>query len=323
MFTVIVPVFNKIFYIEKCIESILNQSYKEFEIIIVNDGSTDSSLEKIKSLKIANSDCVQVINQENSGVSTARNNGVKNARNRYIAFLDADDWWEPTYLEDMKSLIEEYPGAGVYGSSYYLVKNDHKEIANIGVEPGFKSGLIDYFSVYAHTLCMPLWTGSTVIRKEIFESENGFKPILRLGEDFDLWVRVALKYPVAFLNRALANYNQDVEASKRAIGRLWPVEHHILWNLDYLADEEHTNPGLKQLLDNLRGYGLMPYFVNNETRNYARKELQKVDWSRQPFSAKKRYELPILLLKFWYGFMSAGSHLKQKGLRFLYKNLAR
>ena len=337
MFSVIVPVFNKSKYIEKCLNSILNQTLKDFEIIVVNDGSTDDSAAIVKKiihiytehqlpdLKTGNSGknqinpdkhvSIKLVNQVNSGVSIARNNGVKAAKYGYIAFLDADDWWEPTYLEDMKSLIEDFPEAGIYGSNYYLVKNRRKRFSTIGVEKDFEKGLINFCQVYAKNLCMPLWTGATVMRKAIFESFDGFKQELKFGEDFDLWIRVALKYPVAFLNTPLSNYNQDVEQKSRAIGNLHNPENHMLWNLGFLSGEEMNNSSLKQLLDKLRVYSLFPYFLSNEYHEHALIELKKVDWSRQPVSEKRLYNLPLPILKFGYQYKFYGSRIKQSLIR--------
>ena len=322
MFSVIVPIYNKSLYIEKCLHSILNQTLKDFEIIVVNDGSTDNGQEKvikfIEQNKLQSTSAIKLITQINSGVSVARNNGVKVAKYSYIAFLDADDWWEPTYLECMKSMIEDYPEAGIYGSNYYIVKNGRTQLSTIGVEKDFEKGIINYCQVYAKTLCMPLWTGATVIRKTIFESFNGFKAELRFGEDFDLWIRVALKYDVAFLKKPLANYNQDVELKGRAIGNLNTPEHHMLWNLNYLADTESTNPELKQLLDNLRAYSLFPYFLNNKYRAITRIELRKVNWLNQPSSDRLKYKTPIMLSKVIFQFMVLASKVKQRifGLKY-------
>src|ERR1035437_2795157 len=168
MFSIIIPLYNKAKYIQKAIHSILSQTFQEYEIIIVNDGSTDNSLEVISSCQLSTVN-YQLINQENKGVSTARNIGVKAAKSDYIAFLDADDWWEPTYLEEIKRLIEEYPEAGIYGSGYYLVKNGNKRIAPIGVKSDFEKGVINYLQTYSKTLCMPLWTGATIVKKNIFD----------------------------------------------------------------------------------------------------------------------------------------------------------
>jgi len=240
MFSVIVPLYNKELYILKAVDSVLNQTFNDFELIIVNDGSTDNSLEKVR-LRIDSR--IRILDQENAGVSTARNNGVKQAKYNYIAFLDADDWWGPDYLMEMKCLIEEFPDAGIYGSKYFIVKNGNSKVAGIGVEPGFTNGIINYCRVYAKTLCMPLWTGATILKKSVFESEGGFKPNLKLGEDFDLWIRIALKYPVAFLNKPLAYYNQDVEVANRGVSRkLYEKEAYFSFQLSYLTDAEKANP---------------------------------------------------------------------------------
>ena len=325
MFSVIIPIYNKFRHFEKCLISVFNQTFRGFELIIVNDGSTDGSLEILKEichLKFANNEKnhqfyygnihVKLVNQENMGVSLARNIGVNKASFDFLAFLDADDWWESTYLEEMKNLLLDYPGAGIYGSNYYLVKNGKKKIANIGVETSFKKGVINYCRIYANTLTMPIWTGATIIPKRIFEFENGFNPILKLGEDFDLWIRVALKYPVVFQNKPLANYNQDVELTNRAVGYLYNPKNHMIWNLEYLAHQETINPDFKHLIDKLRVYILFPYYINNQYHEMAARELKKVNWYNQQLSHKIKYAFPVLLLKLWHGLMKAGSRLKQK-----------
>lgn len=308
MFSVIIPLHNKAPYIEKAIQSVLIQTYQEFELIIVDDGSKDNSFEIAERFK---SPKVQIVRQMNCGVSTARNNGVKLARNNYIAFLDADDWWEPAFLEEMKALITEFPEGALYASSYFKVKNGKNIPAKIGVPNGFERGYFDYIKAYAISPWMPVWTGVTIVKKSVFEEMNGFKPALKLGEDFDLWLRIGLQYKVAFLNKPLAYYNQDVEQQSRAIGNLHNPQTHILWNLDYLTEEELKNADLKQLLDNLRVYSLFPYYLNKNYRKTAKAELNKVDWTKQPKSAKRRYELPVWYLKLNYQIRKVGSFAKQ------------
>ena len=146
---------------------------------MIDDGSTDQSLEVAKTFE---NKSITIISQPNSGVSTARNNGVKLAKHPYICFLDADDWWHPTFLEEMKRLITDFPDAGIYGSGYYIVKNGKERIAPIGVPQGFERGIIDYCEVYAKTLCMPLTSISVVIPKHIFDEEKGFKSQLKRGK---------------------------------------------------------------------------------------------------------------------------------------------
>jgi glycosyltransferase involved in cell wall biosynthesis len=303
LFSVIIPLYNKAAYVEKAIQSVFSQTFREFELIVVNDGSLDNSLEVVCNcqLSIVN---YQLIDQPNQGVSVARNNGVKAAKYDYIAFLDADDWWEPTYLEEMKTLIDGFPEAGIYGCGYYKVKNRRSIRANIGVEPGFERGLINYCRVYAKTMYMPLWTGTTVIKRTVFESEGGFKPALKLGEDFDLWIRVALKYPVAFLNKSLAYYNQDVEEVSRGVvqNKIYIPETHFIFNLDYLSESESANSDLKKLLDLLRVYTLERYRLQQAYSVFYKKEIGKVNFNHQPLGVRLFYFLPVSVLLIWYEF---------------------
>lgn len=317
MFSVIIPLYNKASYIEKAIRSVAAQTCRDFELIVIDDGSKDGGFEIAKKLFAAltpplggwGATC-----QSNQGVSVTRNNGVKLAKYDYIAFLDADDWWEASYLEEMKNLIAQYPEAGIYGSSYYKVKNGKHIQANIGVPEGFQQGLINYFQVYAKTLWMPLWTGATVIKKSIFNEQNGFKPTLKLGEDFDLWVRVALKYPVAFLNKPLAYYNQDVEQANRAIGtKLHKPQEHMLFALKELYETEKPDSDLKHLMDALRVYGLFPYYLNKSTRKEALEQLARVDWSKQSAAAYRQYyRSPVWLLNLKRNIIQLAWKLKQK-----------
>ncbi|MDR2853747.1 MAG: glycosyltransferase [Prevotellaceae bacterium] len=309
MFSIIIPLFNKEKYIEKAFQSIINQTFTEFEVLVVDDGSTDNSLEKVKQFQHSN---IQIIEQPNSGVSTARNNGVKRAKYDYICFLDADDWWESTFLEEMARLINDFPNAGIYGTSYFKVKNGKNIPAQIGVAQGFTRGYFDYLQAYINSPWMPLWTGAVCVPKQIFDEMNGFKPALKLGEDFDLWVRIALKYPTALINSPLSYYNQDVEQAARAVGRkLHQPENHMLFALHELYNQEDSNPKLKQLMDNQRTYGLFPYYLNKDTRQAAVGELNRVNWSKQPKAAyKKYYQTPIWFLKLKYQLLVMASIIK-------------
>jgi len=317
MFSIIVPLYNKEKYIQKAILSILSQTFKEFEIIVVNDGSSDKSLQCLEqvtdNLRFEQPDVyenVKIITQPNSGVSTARNNGVKLAKYEYIAFLDADDWWDSLYLEEMRKLIIDYPQAAVYGSSYFIVKNEQALAAKIGVDFKQESGLINYCKVYAKTMYMPLWTGATIVRKKYFDLENGFKPALKLGEDFDLWVRVALKYPVAFVNKPLAFYNQDVELMGRAIGsKLYKPNEHMLFS-DY--SEFRDNSEFQRLFQQLAVYGLLPYYLAGENTEELHQILETINWSEHNYRYKLYYKvLPKKIVKIWFVLLKIGSKLKK------------
>lgn len=310
-FSVIVPLYNKAQYIKRTIESVLHQTYSDFELIVVDDGSTDDSLEMAKSVVGSNKEKCIVIAQANSGVSCARNEGVALSKGKYVCFLDSDDWWEPRFLEEINRLIESYPDAGLYGTGFYLVKNGRKKIAPIGVEAGFVKGYINYCQVYAETMCMPISSSSVVIPKDIFDSSGRFRSGITLGEDFDLWIRITLKYPVVLLNRPLSNYFQDIPIKNRATRKLRDPNSHILWNLDYLEEEEKQNHDLKILLDKMRASGLLRFYLSFQYHEEAMRQLSKIDWRNVPQNEYYIYHSPLSLQRIRFWFLNSAAFVKQ------------
>ena len=314
MFSVIIPLYNKANYIEKTIESVLRQTFRDFELIIVNDGSTDNSLEKITGV---NDKRIQIISQVNAGVSTARNNGVKHARFANIAFLDADDWWNERFLEEINDLMTRYPEAGMYGSKYVVVKNGINTPAQVDLSADFQAGYIDYFDLYARTFWVPINCSFVVIRKVVFDEVNGFKPGLKFGEDLDLWVRIALKHKVGYVNKFLAYSNQDVDINDRALGtdKFWKQSEHVLFNLDYLVTEENKRPALKSLLDGLRVRALSEYYLNSWYCDKVNQILASIDFSNQPFLFRFIYRWPRPVVLIYFRIKQVGSLAKQAILR--------
>lgn len=312
LFSVIIPLYNKAPYVAKAIQSVLCQAFTDYELIIVDDGSKDNSAEIAAQAIEGHSNC-RLIRQENAGVSMARNNGVAISQGKYLCFLDADDWWDERFLEEMAQLIEAFPEAGIYGTNYIIVNETKRKtrVAQIGVEEGFEKGYINYCKAYAKTMYMPLWTGAVCIPRRIFEEMGGFPKGIKLGEDFLLWVRIALKYKVAFMNKPLAYYNQDVDLANRGVGHLLEPRENMLWNLTDLESEERTNEDYKILIDKLRTNGLLSYIMVRRYRAIARKEMKKVDWGKQSASVRRLYQLPVWVIKIRHGINRFGSIVKQ------------
>lgn len=310
MFSVIIPLYNKASYIEKAIESVLKQTMPDFELIIVNDGSTDDSVGKLTRFSDTR---LKLISQENAGVSTARNNGAEQAQFDYIAFLDADDWWHEHFLEEMKALITQFPEAGLYGSNYFIVKNSTNKPAQVGLDPDFKAGYIDYFAVYARTFWVPINCSFVIVRKSAFVEVEGLRPALKFGEDLDLWIRVALKHRVGYVNKFLAYSNQDAETANRALGatRCWRTTEHVIFNLGFLAEPEKDNPTLKFLLDGLRVRSLVDYYLNAWYPEDVRAVLDQVDFDSHPRIYRFIYQWPLPLVIAYYRIKQVGSLVKQ------------
>lgn len=382
-FSIIIPLYNKAPYIRKVLESVLAQTYHDYELIIVDDGSTDDSariaeeyIREVKDygLKVKgeeNSEAeintyhlspinyklkphhlssinYKLIRQTNSGVSAARNNGVAQASGEYIAFLDADDWWEPTYLERMVQLIEDYPEAGLYACNYIYYKpgKTHVAIKNI------KTGYFNYPKAYYESNAMPVTSITAIIPQKVYNEMGGFPLGIKLGEDFLLWAKTAMHYPVAFCDEPLAYYNNDVPVNLRATRNLHHPNNHMLFRMEVIgcslkfkgtgdqckvesgkckgtenskADDHASTPytlhltpseaDWQRLIDKLRVNGLLEYWLDKRYHDLAAEELKKVDWSKQPDSLKRMYKTPIWFLKLKRQVMKWGSWCKQLIIR--------
>lgn len=323
-YSVIIPLYNKAPYIRKALESVMSQTYTDIECIIVNDGSSDNSLEVVQNfvngLKIEDRR-LKIVEQVNAGVAAARNRGVKESKGKYVCFLDADDWWEPEFLEEIDKLIKDYPDAGLYATNYVYYKPGKTRVML-----DIPSGYINYPTEYFRTGAMPVTSITTSMPRKVFDEMGGFPIGIKLGEDFLLWAKTAVHYKVAFCKKALAYYNNDVPASLRATRNLHEPKQHMLFNLQPIeAEIEKTlkiedrrlkndvrKEEWKALLDKLRVGGLMDYWLDSRYHEAAAKELQKVDWSMQPKSAVRQYKNPICILKAKRRFMQVGSYIKQK-----------
>ncbi len=309
-FSVIIPLYNKAPYVRKAVESVIKQTFGNWELIVVDDGSTDGGGDVVRSFS---DNRIRFVKQDNAGVSVARNRGVAKSTAPYICFLDADDWWEPTFLEEMAKLIAEYPDAGIYGTNYYIVKNGKRRLAPIGVEEGFVEGEVNYCQVYAKTLCMPLWTGAVCMPRAVFNIAGGFPAGIKLGEDFLLWIQVALKHKVVLLNKPLSNYNQDVDSSFRGThNKRYDPNTFMTFHFDRFAEEEEKNNDLKILLDRLRVYSLMNFRKNNMFPNKVRHEIVKVDFTNVNFIYRFYYMAPYWVVKPYLESIRLLSTIKQK-----------
>lgn len=313
-FSVIMPLYNKAPYVAKAIGSVLSQSFTDYELIIMDDGSKDNSFDMALKTIEGRTNC-HLHRQQNAGVSMARNNAVALSQGDYLCFLDADDWWDPSFLKEMDGFVNRYPGAGIYGTNYIIVNETRNKtrVAPIGIDQGFKEGLINYCQVYSKTLIMPLWTGAVCVSRPVFDEMQGFPRGIKLGEDFLLWIKIALKYDVAFLNKSLAFYNQDVEAANRGVSFSGYVpESFMTFHLDQFEGFERNNHDLKVLFDRLRVYTLLRFRLNNSYKDEVKKEIAKVDFSNVNRKYWFYYYLPFPFIWVYYKFRILASKMKNR-----------
>lgn len=215
MYTVVIPLFNKETYIGTTLDSVLNQSFKEFEVIIVNDGSIDASFSIVSQIEDPR---IKIISIKNSGVSVARNTGVENAKFDWIAFLDADDWWAPTFLEEVTGAMAAFPNRSLFASGRSRVfKTEVERYAHKLLPTDGTTKEVNYFEVIQKYL--PLVNSSNVvIKKLLFEEKGYFRKGQKKHEDHDLWMRLAVNNPVVFINKELSFYRKtemNTESSQK------------------------------------------------------------------------------------------------------------
>ena len=202
LISIVIPLYNKERFIKETLDSVFNQSFTDYEIIIVNDGSTDSSVFIVNAI---GDQRITVLSNQNKGVSHARNFGISKANSDLIALLDGDDLWEPNHLENLYNLYEKFPDCGLYATAYnkkYFNGEKIKASYN-GLAKEYFGIIEDYFS--ASIKDSIAWTSAVLIPMKTFRKVGVFDEEMRSGQDTDLWIRIALKDSVAFSSIASSN----------------------------------------------------------------------------------------------------------------------
>jgi glycosyltransferase involved in cell wall biosynthesis len=191
--SVVVPIYNAAGTIRRTLDSVLAQTFRDFECIIVDDGSTDGSADLVPS-----DPRIRIICQTHAGVSVARNRGIAEARSGLIALLDADDEWDANYLAALAELASRYPEAG-------MLTLGHRARGQEVRAP--HDGVVEYFGASRRERFVH--TSSTAVRRWALEDVGVFNPALSAGEDLELWARLAARYPVAASRRIVATYHAE------------------------------------------------------------------------------------------------------------------
>lgn len=224
--SIVIPLYNKEHSIQQTLQTVLSQSYQNFEIVIVNDGSTDNSVAEAEKVQDSR---IRIIHQKNAGVSAARNKGIEEAKGEYIAFLDADDRWDKDYLLAQFGLISNFPSCDVFVSNYIFEQLNGKQTVTILQKLPFEKDegiLSNYFEVAA---CShpPLWTSAVMARKTALKAVGGFPVGIKSGEDLLTWARLACKYQIAFSKKAMAVFCVEGYAATEKPKRI-PAEDDVV-----------------------------------------------------------------------------------------------
>ena len=287
MTSVVIPLYNKELSIISTIESVLAQTYSDWELIIVDDGSTDGSAnivqEYVRTKQIDDSK-FQIISQKNSGVSAARNAGILAAKGEFVAFLDGDDLWNKNFLKEMVRLIEEYPEKSIYALGCEKISGDNTP------EPENK----DYFrgETYWEWNSMAYTGSSSCVRKQDAIDVGLFDTRMTHGEDIDMWWRLLLTHGGACYGKPYAYYRQDAE--NRAMHKVVPLEKFIPYYIDKYVDARKKNPDFRKFFDREMVYRIYPYLFDKRYREDARRLASKLDYKGLKFSLYFRLLCPHL-----------------------------
>lgn len=209
--SVVMPLYNKAPFVAEAIASVLQQTHPAWEIIVIDDGSTDGGPEIVKQFPDPR---IKLVHQPNAGVSVARNHGIDIATGDYISFLDADDRYQPGFLAKIVELIACYPQAGMFCTGYTCFwDNGHQEVRGLGnILPGSSLCIPNFYSAW--TKATFTYTSAIALESTLLKSLSvRFPPSEKLGEDQDLWFRVAELTQAAYANIPLADYRMGVQGS--------------------------------------------------------------------------------------------------------------
>lgn len=244
-FSIVIPLFNKENFIENTLNSALNQTCSDFEIIIINDGSTDKSEEKVLAFKDPR---IRYFSKENGGASTARNHGIQKATSAYITFLDADDYWYPTFLEEMLECITSKNEYKVFASAIEIETTKKTFTASYSIPKKGKYEVVNYFK--ASLAYSAICTSAAVFHSSVFDQIGLFDTRIKSGQDTDMWIRIGLQYPIVFSWKILARYVYDSQSLSK--NKNLSSEKMIF---DKFIEDEKQHTELKTFLD-LNRYSL-------------------------------------------------------------------
>lgn len=293
-FSVVIPLYNKAEQIKNTLNSVLQQSFKDFEIIVVNDGSTDGGHEVVKHIL---DDRITIYNQNNTGASVARNFGINKSNSNYIALLDADDFWKPNHLQEHFNSIKKFSKSALFCNAYEL-KLSKKTIikANYNTPKKTEPHIIeDYFKT--STMHPIGWTSALVFNKKDFLDIGSFNPKYTSGQDLDLLIRFGLKKTIVFNPTITCYYDKTV------MGSLSKENHQeskrMLFNSFKI--EEQSHPSLKRYL-NLNRYSLAIQCKLANNKKTFQKLYPEIDKSLLNFKQKLLLHLPRFALKLFKRF---------------------
>lgn len=283
MISVVIPLFNKRESIATTVESVLLQTDSDFELVIVDDGSTDGSADIVREF---HDERIVLISKTNGGVSSARNEGIRHARGEWVAFLDGDDLWERDFLSEINKMVQDFPQTGIVGTSYCYLTGGERIPGNKPMPEGFY-GIVDNSKWdKAHIYC----STAVCCRKSALEEVGMFDERIAYGEDTDVWWRIMLRYPAAYSNRELAVYRFD--EANRAMNRKMPLNKLYINYFEKYASGRKANPAFRHFIDKECMWWLFQYALEDKHNPDVLRILSQIDLSEYKYSFRFRFKHP-------------------------------
>ena len=301
MFSVIIPLYNKAKSIENTLNAVLAQTFKDYEVIIVNDGSTDESSDIVFNWILQRADNrFRLVNKANGGVSSARNTGILEAKYNYIAFLDADDYWYPDYLQEQCKMIQDFPDAKMWGINWVERCGGKDILLDTGLDENFRG----YIRNYWRKNCTSdfFWSSTVVINREAFDLVGMFDDRIYYSEDLDMWYRIILRFPVAFNSSPHAVYMLDAE--NRALKHPIRLKHFLPYYIEKYEADCLKKKDFSHFIHTFAAVNILPYYMNKGDDFIAAKESIKhlrygdIHWKYGLF-----FRIPYPLGKMFYKLM--------------------
>ncbi len=209
--SIVIPLYNKGFIISETLDSVLAQTFADFEVVIVNDGSSDNSFEIVSRFS---DERIKLFQQQNKGAAAARNLGIEKATSNLIAFLDADDFWYPNHLEELVKLHTDFPNCGMYCNRFQTKIAKNKTLNNsysYSISDDFRGIVPDFFET--SLINRVAFSSAILISKEVLLENNGFNINVSSGQDVELWTKIGITNSVAINNKSTVIYNFDLPNS--------------------------------------------------------------------------------------------------------------
>jgi glycosyltransferase involved in cell wall biosynthesis len=236
--SVVIPTYNALRFLPQTIASVMGQTYQDFELLLIDDGSSDGTADWVEEFnQTTDGHKIRFFQQQRGGVSAARNLGIQNAQGEFVAFLDADDLWVPTKLAQQVNYLNQHPRVGLVHGAIALMDESGKLTGRVLSSKPAASSLTQLLTRNA-VACQ-----TVLVRRSCFEQTGCFDSQADTVEDWDLWMRVARFYPIVALPEVLAHYRQVESSLSRSHERMVPTYHYVIEKTYEFCQDELTRLG--------------------------------------------------------------------------------